>query len=159
MRLRRLVSGREVERPEQEGERTQSHVTAGQVGRVVAEATALVEGTVADSVQFGWPPPPWAWINKLAHADWADICDLSIKRHRLVRVWEGAISFLAADMRALAGTPEGLVELQRGALIPLELRVLAGRVQPPESPLELVAMVRAEMDRFRLNDHDDKGQF
>jgi hypothetical protein len=62
---------------------------------VVAEATALVEGTVADSVQSGWPPPPWAWINKLAHAGWADICDLSMERHGLVRVWEGAEGLVA----------------------------------------------------------------
>ncbi|HUJ65334.1 MAG TPA: hypothetical protein VLX59_07350 [Acidimicrobiales bacterium] len=51
MRLRRLVGGvrdGEVLRPEEEGTRTGSHVAAGQVSRVVAEATALIEGTVAD---------------------------------------------------------------------------------------------------------------
>jgi len=128
MRLRRLVSGvrgRKVVCAEEVGHRevgwTETHVTAGQTARLLAEATAIVEGTVADSVLSGWPPPPSAWVNKLAHADWAEICDLSMKRHRLVRVWEGAISFLAADMRAIASTPHGLLDLQRNALIRLEL--------------------------------------
>ena len=126
-------------------------------GGVVAEATALLEGRLADSTVAGWPRPSWVWVNRLAHGSWDELCDLSQKRHRWVRIWEGATTVLAAEMISYAGTPDGLLALQRGALIPLELDILAGRVDPPVAPLHLVAMVRAEIDRFRFDGHPCEG--
>ncbi len=147
-RVRKLGSGQkkaikpEVGCPEQQD-------MAGQVNRVLSEARAIVEGTVVNRWVCGCPQPPDGWLNKLAHADWAEICALSKKRYRPIRVWEGATSFLAAEMRAFADTPEALLGLQRGALIPLELEVLAGRAEKPESPLDLIEMVTTETDKFR----------
>jgi len=117
---------------------------------VVAEASALLEGGLADSILAGWPRPSWVWINQLAHGSWEDLRDLSQKRHRWLRLWEGASTFLSAEMIACTGTPERLLALQRSALIPLELDVLDGRVEPPSSPLKLISMVGAAIDGYRF---------
>jgi hypothetical protein len=48
---------------------------------------------------------------------------------------------------------------QEGGLIWLEFDMLDGRMMPPNTPLELVGMVRAEMDRLRwFHDHLCEGQ-
>ncbi len=119
---------------------------------VVAEATAIIEGTVADVAADTWSPPPWTWINRLAHGSWEDISSLAQGRWRAMRVWEGATTFLAGEIRTCARTPEGLLRVQRSALIPLELDVLDGQVAAPNTPLELVSMVRGELDRIRRAD-------
>jgi len=143
--IRKVTEGR-VSDPEvgREGR----HVSSARLDRVLAEAIAVIEGTVVDSVVCGWPPPPGAWVNKLAHADWDEICALSNKHHRPGWVWERATSFLAAEMRTVADTPAALLDLQSGALIPLELEILAHRVEPPESPADLIEMVTAEIRRY-----------
>jgi len=142
VRKEEKVSGPEIGRERR-------HVSSARLDGVLAEATAVIEGTVVDSAVCGWPPPPAAWVNKLAHADWDEICALSNTRHRPGRVWEGATSFLAAEMRTFADTPAALLDLQRCALIPLELEILAHRVEPPESPADLIEMVTAEMHRYQ----------
>jgi hypothetical protein len=114
---------------------------------IVAEATAIVEGRASDVAPDNWSPPPWAWINRLAHSSWDDINLMAESRWRAMRVWEGATTLLAYEMRTYAGSPDALLRLQRRALIPLELDVLNGQVRAPDTPLELVRLVRQEMDK------------
>ena len=114
---------------------------------VVAEATAIVEGRASDVAPDTWSPPPWTWINRLAHSSWDDINLMAESRWRAMRVWEGATTLLAYEMRTYARTPHDLLRLQRSALIPLELDVLNGQVSAPNTPLELVRLVRQEVDK------------
>ena len=116
------------------------------VAAVLVEATAIVEGTVSDLPTQGGPAPAWAWLNKLAHADWGQLADLAETPARRNGRWAAASAFLAGELRSYAQTAEGLLRLQRRDLIPLELRLLDGRTPRPVTPLELVVLVRAEMD-------------
>jgi hypothetical protein len=121
--------------------------------RVLEEATAVIEGTTRNSIPAGWQPAQWVWINALAHSSWDQLIQLAERPARQGGgSWEGATSFLAWEVRAYAATAAGLLKLQRNGLIPLELDVLAGRRPAPDSPLELVATVRAEIDRLRQCD-------
>jgi hypothetical protein len=90
----------------------------------------------------------------LAHTSWDQLNQLAERPARQGGgSWEGATSFLASEVRSYAATAAGLLKLQRKGLIPLELDVLAGRRPPPDTPLELVATVRGEIDRLRQCDH------
>jgi hypothetical protein len=114
---------------------------------IVAEAVAIVEGRASDVAPDNWSPLPWTWINRLAHSSWDDINRMAESRWRALRAWEGATTLLAYEMRTYARTPKGLLRLQRSALIPLELDVLSGQVSAPDTPLELVRLVRQEVDK------------
>lgn len=121
--------------------------------QVVSEAAATVEGTITDTFGESWPLPPWAWLNKLAHGSWADLGQLAQGRPRRGRGWEGAVTFLAGELLSYARTPDRLLQVQRIGLIPLELDLLGRQFPPPASPLELVSMVRNELERAnRYND-------
>lgn len=121
--------------------------------QVVSEAAATVQGTITDTFGDGWPLPPWAWLNKLAHASWTDLGQLAQSRPRRARGWEGAITFLAGELLSYARTPDRLLQVQRTGLIPLELDLLGRQLPPPATPLELVSMVRNELERaHRYND-------
>jgi hypothetical protein len=120
---------------------------------VVGEAIAILEGTSKDSTVAGWRPRPRVCINVLAHSSWDQLNQLAAGPARPGGSWESATSFLATEMCAAAATPAGLLDLQREGLIPLELNVLAGRTSPPDTPVELVAAVRAELDRLRHTRH------
>jgi hypothetical protein len=122
---------------------------ARSAAEIVAEAIAIVEGRASDVAPDNWSPPPWTWINRLAHSSWDDIELMAESRWRAMRVWEGATTLLAYEMRTYASSPNGLLRLQRSALIPLELDVLNGQVSAPDTPLELVRLVRQQMDKLR----------
>jgi hypothetical protein len=131
----------------------ETRVLANATARLLAEATAIVEGTTRNSPLAGCQPAPWVWINALAHSSWDQLNHLAERPARQGgESWVRATSFLAAEVRAYAATAPGLRKLQREGLIPLELDVLGGRRPPPDTPLELVATVRAEIDRLRQCD-------
>jgi hypothetical protein len=119
----------------------------------LAEATAILDGGVADLLAVAGPHRGWAWINKLAHASWNDLVRLSEAPPGRARHWAGAAAFLAAELQSEARAPEGLIDLQRDRLIPLELALLAGRAMPPDTPVQLVAQVRSAMQNTRGFNH------
>jgi hypothetical protein len=114
--------------------------------RMLDQATAILEGRVRDlSCQTA---EGWIRINQLAHVSWDEVQRLAETRV-LGSPWEGAVSYLATEICAQADSAPDLLALQRNGLIPLELNVLAGWTAPPETPLELISLVRVEVDRNR----------
>jgi hypothetical protein len=113
---------------------------------VLDQAAAILEGRVRD--RGSQTAEGWIRINQLAHVSWDDV-QLLAKTRMLCSPWEGAVSYLATEICAQADSAEGLLLLQRNGLVPLELDVLAGRTVLPETPLELISAVRAEVDRSR----------
>jgi hypothetical protein len=91
---------------------------------------------------------PWIWINELAHASWSDLERIAETR-TCGQGWEGALSYLASEMRTEGRSADGLLALQRNGLIPLELNLLARRAAPPMTPSDLISIVRSELDRIR----------
>jgi hypothetical protein len=114
--------------------------------QMLNQATAILEGRVRDL--SGQTAEGWIRINQLAHVSWDEAHRLAETR-TLGSPWEGAISYLASEICAQTDSAASLLVLQRNGLIPLELNVLAGRTAPPVTPLELISMVRAEVDRSR----------
>lgn len=116
--------------------------------RLVDEAAAVLEGRVSQTSLYGGAVPRWARLNQLAHGTWQDLGQFAAEPQGPGAPWDGAVSFLAGEIRAHTGSPEVLLDFQRQALIPLELEILAGRASPADSPIELVSTVRAELARF-----------
>ncbi|MFI5040255.1 MAG: hypothetical protein ACHQNA_00145 [Acidimicrobiales bacterium] len=115
---------------------------------VVAEAQALLAGRAADRHSAAADPVPgWAWVNCLAHAGMEDLNGL-VDGARIAQPsgWAGAMSFLAHELIATGRTSEGVAELQRAALIPLELDLLSPGTPTPSTPGRLVAVVQARLD-------------
>jgi hypothetical protein len=116
------------------------------VAEVLGEAIAILEGRFCELGSRS--APGWVRINQLAHATWSDL-QLVAETCTYGGAWEGAVSYLASEIRTQTESATGLLALQRNRLIPLELEVLAGWTTPPQTPLELVSLVRAEVDRIR----------
>jgi hypothetical protein len=114
---------------------------------VVAEATATVEGRLRPRRGSDGAVPPSVWVNELAHASCEDLEALAGLQPPYV-AWEGAISYVASEICARARTVDGLMQLQRNALIPLELDLLSRNVAMPVDPLGLVAMVTSVLDGY-----------
>ena len=125
-----------------------------QAAAVISEAAAVVEGHTVDWAAGDLTGQGWAWTNTLAHTSWEDLRRLSNERTYLRPAWKGALSYLASEITADTGSPEVLVMFQRDVLIPLELDILAGRTSPPVSASELIAMIRAELNRANRHLHD-----
>ena len=119
--------------------------TAIRAAQVLAEATAILEGCDRDPSNVA--PPGWVRLNQLAHASWGDLERLA-GRQTFDAPWAGAVSYLASEIRTQAGSAGRLLALQRHCLIPLELDVLGGRAISPKTPLRLISLVRAEVDRL-----------
>jgi hypothetical protein len=116
----------------------------------IADAIAILAGRVFDGCPAGRTVPAWVRVNQLAHASWTDLASLAESLPPWSSsAWDGAIMFLAGELRINAGSPEGLRGLQRDGLIPLELDLLDGRPQAPTTPTELVTMIQAEIGRVR----------
>jgi hypothetical protein len=93
------------------------------------EAEAFLRGTYAEHLEsHGRRVPSWARLNRVAHGTEADLSALVECEHS----WDGStigntgwnriVSFLAADLLALArGTDQAVSALQREVLVPLEL--------------------------------------
>jgi hypothetical protein len=96
---------------------------------VWSEAEAFLRGTYAEHLEsHGCRVPSWARLNRVAHGTEADLSALVEGEH----AWDGwtigntgwsrIVSFLAADLLALArATDQTVSALQRDVLIPLEL--------------------------------------
>ena len=119
-----------------------------QAAALVAEAEAMVAGRLIDL--------PWAAertfgqvvVNALAHADWVQLEGYSSGTHRSGSLaWDGALIFLADELRGAVGSPEELVAAQRAQLIPIELDILEGTVHEPATPAGLVSLLRPRIAR------------
>jgi hypothetical protein len=97
------------------------------------EVEAFLEGRFVDHLAtHGQPVPAWAVLNRLAHADHAELVrlvdgDLLDPRYGGPKphAWAVPERFIAANIVVTRGaTPEGLREIQRGVLVPLELQLI-----------------------------------
>jgi hypothetical protein len=131
-----------------------------EIRALMAEAEAILagrpsegspsEGSSSEGTASAEPAAGRAWVSILAHADWVALTELE-NRFPLDggSLWDDALVYLASELLAVAGTPERLFEVQRAALIPLELDLLAGTCQVPATALALVILVRPELARIR----------
>jgi hypothetical protein len=98
-------------------------------GELCTEAEAFLGGTYAEYLEsLGRKVPSWAWINLVAHGAEADISAVARSDNHWDESaiwstgWHRMVSFLAADLLALARTTDQTVwALQREVLVPLEL--------------------------------------
>lgn len=120
--------------------RSKKKELAGAAADVVRQAVAIVEGR--HTAGSGSVPAGQGWISRLAHTGWEELDVLARSEPRHAATWEGAGLYLAVELRGGAKSAEELVRLQRDQLIPLELEMLAGHLDPPTTPAELVRMVR-----------------
>lgn len=125
-------------------------------GDLTSEAESLLCG---DYVEFlhrnGRWTPSWAWVNALAHSDrtelarWAtgDVPD-ELAGDPPASEWRRLLGFLADDILTQADAGgASLSELQRSALVPLELELLRGVERPAPSTVRVAAMVLAAVRR------------
>lgn len=97
------------------------------------EVEAFLAGRYVDHLATRRQPvPPWAVINRLAHADRTELVNLvagmgpdGIPVPRAVQPqWEESERFVAAHLLATSGSPEAIRRVQRTTLIPLELALI-----------------------------------
>ncbi|MGH9004171.1 MAG: hypothetical protein ACRDYV_13685 [Acidimicrobiia bacterium] len=97
------------------------------------EVEAFLGGRFVDHLaKHGQPVPAWAVVNRLAHADHAELVrlvdgDLLDARYGAAKPhgWAVPERFIAANILVTRGaTPERLREIQRVVLVPLELRLI-----------------------------------
>jgi hypothetical protein len=99
---------------------------------VSEEVVALLAGRVVDYyTAIRQEIPPWAALNRLAHADRTELFDLVARRvpAGVARPWSAAELLIAARLLVQARTPDDLRRVQQGALVPLEL-LLVDRWRP-----------------------------
>lgn len=96
--------------------------------------------------------PNWAWLNVLAQAGPEQLRSLIAENNLCggvrmrTSVWWQAIVFLAGEILSQQDDDQGLDELRRSVLVPLELKGLAAG-RPPQRPGELVRTVLDALDQ------------
>lgn len=123
--------------PSGEGVATADDVTAFLAGRLVDHYVVT-----AHSI------PPWAVLNRLAHADRSELARLLTGRVGVRVAWAGPERLIAAHLLARAPTPEALGRVQREVLVPLELGLIA-RWEPERLGLDEV--LAAAVDALRTS--------
>jgi hypothetical protein len=119
-------------------------VAWGDEVRLVEEAEAFLGGRLIEETADWWQPlPGWVLLNVLAHARRGDIGRLTDGR----RGW--ALAYLAEEVLEAAPTRARLAELQRGALVPLELALMADGGAGADSRALLVERTLGAIRRFR----------
>lgn len=120
------------------------------IGRdVVREAERLLDGRTLESyIARRERVPAWSLIALLGHASRLDLMRLSSPAAPPdPNGWSGTVARLAADLVILTWDDHSLVRLQRRSLIPLELSLLGGVLDPPCTPGELHDMVTGAVER------------
>jgi hypothetical protein len=115
-----------------------------QVETLIEDCTAVLEGRYAERLRTtGAVRAPWAWLNLLAHGLPVDLQQAAAAGRRGTTStggWYAARAFLAGEVLDAGGEMGSLVELQRRALIPLEMDLMSGDVTA-RSPRRLVEEV------------------
>ena len=93
---------------------------------LVAECDAFLGGRSAEMIEAaGLAPPPWAWMNLLAHGTEEQLREAASEIHRTVG-WRVPRAYVAGEMlQAIDQGRTTLRQLQWDVLVPLELDVLA----------------------------------
>jgi len=99
----------------------------------------LLDGSYLDSLCAGEHPVPcWAWLNKLTHCDPVELETIAGRppataRRPELHAWARTVSFLARELLQVATRCGRQVdELQRAALLPLEVELMGVSFGPSE---------------------------
>jgi hypothetical protein len=122
------------------------------------EVQAYLAGALVDRLSATRQPVPvWAVLNRLAHADRADLlrlvegADVDWVAHPSSRqpYWMPAERFVAGDLLAAARTPEDLGRTQRATLVPLELALIERSKIERLTPEQVLNESAEALDSFR----------
>ena len=123
-------------------------------GGVGDECEAFLAGAyIAYLEAHDMPVPPWAHLNRVAHAEPAALVGLlgrdGDKLDGRVISWIGFERLAAREVLGTAdpATADGVRALQRQLLVPLELRLQSGEVDTPPTPARFLQLVRAALHR------------
>lgn len=119
-----------------------------QARAVVREAERMLEGrTLEGFIARRQRVPAWSLVALLGHASRKDLLRLASPLAAPDPAgWSGTVARLARDLLGMTDGEPGLIRLQRRALIPLELCLLGGQLNPPASPTELFMMVNSSIE-------------
>lgn len=118
---------------------------------IVDEAERLLTGHAADTIQ-GSRIPAWAPLNTLAHGDLGRLQSLAREDEDGHRgPLASTLAYLATEVLLAAPGEDELVELQRDALVPVELGVLDDTVAAPRTAAELAGLVMRSLDSYRAH--------
>lgn len=116
---------------------------------LVSECEAFLAGRFAGVFdQRGEPVPPWAWLNRLAHAPREQIQALAATAGPPRRLgqrpsdWRDAVATVAVDLLGLAPDDQSLHSLQLSALLPVELALMGDKAGLAGTPQELLRTAR-----------------
>jgi hypothetical protein len=120
---------------------------------VVLEAEQLLAGDVVARRDRGAGIiRPWVLVNVLAHADRAGLLALQSRNEPVSSdSWIMTLGYLSSEITAAGPHERDLVSLQRRALVPLELGLLARQVAAPTSPAELARLVMGTLREHPIN--------
>lgn len=113
---------------------------------ILAEARAILEGRVLERTEWESGDVAWALLNRLSHGAWSDLAALA-GADGCGSGWLGALSYLASEVCAMAGSPLGLRLLQSSRLVPLELDALTDPRMTIYTPLDFISQVRSALSR------------
>jgi hypothetical protein len=124
---------------------------------LVTEAEGLLGGTVVQVYRDqGMVPPLWVRVNALAHSDFPALTELAKRGSRAhPGTWDEVLGSLARDLirMDLSGTERSGAELtnvQRRALVPLEIELLAHDRVPERTPEQLRSVVCEALHNYRI---------
>lgn len=123
--------------------------------RLVHECEAFLSGRLAEELEDRQQPvPAWAWMNMLAHGTPRQLRSMAYEglggAFTTVDAWERGLCFLAREVLAMAEERGCTVEeLQRRALVPLELEMTRDVGWVETGPGLLVMRVVAALGHYR----------
>ncbi len=124
---------------------------------VVPASINLLEGGAVEVFrQSGQSVPGWAYVNALAHSRADKLTSLKTPSRFLhPSGWDAVLAYLATELLTIAhGRLDEISFMQRADLVPLELDLLAGEIQEPETPGQLAELVINALHRGRAGDRN-----
>ena len=121
---------------------------------IVGACEAFLLGRLLEHVEeHAAPMPVWVWTNLLAHGTEDELrLERAAVRERTTTSrgdWREARSYLASEVLDLAATYGPLAEVQRAALVPLELELAARADVVDWSARQWVGAVQASLSGYR----------
>lgn len=122
----------------------------------LASVNLLEGGAVEAFRQSGQSVPAWAYVNSLAHSQADKLTTLkTLPRFLHPDGWDAVVAYLATELLTIAhGRLDEISFMQRADLVPLELDLLAGDIQEPETPGQLAELVLNALRRGRTRDRN-----
>jgi hypothetical protein len=126
--------------------------TSRQSRTLIAQAEELLAGNSLRGYQKkGVAAPPWALVNVLAHSGYEELLGLITRASRTrLGTWDEALCSLAGQLVRMELNGRKIADIQREALVPLEIDLLGATRTAPRSPGDLIAMVSEALRQPRI---------